>query len=135
MKKIILLILALLFPIVIIVVYYSFYNMAGDNALCSFREITGFECPGCGGQRALHLLLHGDISGAFRHNAFFIIVLPFLAYFYYMAIRVYVLKQERYLKSFAFSSAFGYSLLISVILFFVLRNIPFWPFYYLAPPQ
>ncbi|MBK5720243.1 DUF2752 domain-containing protein [Dysgonomonas sp. Marseille-P4677] len=135
MKKYLLLLLSILFPFAIVLVYYLFYNMTGDNALCSFREITGLECPGCGGQRALHLLLHGDILNAFRYNIFFLVALPFLTYFYYMAVRVYILKQEQYLTSFVFSSTFGYSLLISVILFFILRNIPLWPFYYLAPPQ
>jgi len=135
MKKYILLVLAILFPIVIFFVYYAIYDMTGDNALCSFKGVTGLECPGCGGQRSLYLLLHGDILQALRYNAFFIIALPFLAYFYIMAVRVYILKQERCLKSFVFNSWFGFSLLAFVILFFILRNIPVCPFTYLAPPQ
>lgn len=135
MKKYILLISAILFPIVIIVVYYAIYNMAGDNAPCTFKTVTGLECPGCGGQRTLHFLLHGNILEALRYNVFFVVAGPFLAYFYYMAVRVYILGQEKYLRCFVFKPWFGYTLLITVILFFILRNIPTWPFTYLAPPQ
>ena len=32
---------------------------------CVFRAATGLKCPGCGMQRALHLLLHGQVGDAF----------------------------------------------------------------------
>lgn len=135
MKKYLLLTLAIILPIAVIFVYFAIYDMAGNNALCSFKGLTGLECPGCGGQRSLHFLLHGNILMALRYNAFFVIAMPFLAYFYIMAVRVYILKQEKCLRSFVFTSWFGFGLLIIVILFFILRNIPLWPFTYLAPPQ
>ncbi len=40
---------------------------------CLFHELTGWQCPGCGSQRMLHALLHGDIAAAWHHNA-----VPFL---------------------------------------------------------
>lgn len=36
---------------------------------CAFRMMTGLDCPGCGGTRALHHLLHGRFEEAFRMNA------------------------------------------------------------------
>jgi hypothetical protein len=33
---------------------------------CVFRALTGWECPGCGGLRAVHALLHGDLATAWR---------------------------------------------------------------------
>lgn len=36
---------------------------------CVFRELSGFDCPGCGTTRALHHLLHGRFEEAFRLNA------------------------------------------------------------------
>lgn len=35
---------------------------------CWFYTLTGWQCPGCGGLRAAHLLLHGNIVEAFRQN-------------------------------------------------------------------
>jgi hypothetical protein len=35
---------------------------------CTFRQLTGFDCPGCGSTRALHALLHGRFAEAFRFN-------------------------------------------------------------------
>lgn len=42
---------------------------------CFFYGLTGYRCPGCGSQRALHSLLHGDVGTAFSYNAFLLIVL------------------------------------------------------------
>jgi hypothetical protein len=36
---------------------------------CVFYEATGHWCPGCGGLRAVHDLLHGDLAGALSMNA------------------------------------------------------------------
>ncbi|MEM6279299.1 MAG: DUF2752 domain-containing protein, partial [Verrucomicrobiota bacterium] len=46
---------------------------------CLLHESTGLHCPSCGNTRATHALLHGDLAGAFRQNAVFVIALPFLA--------------------------------------------------------
>lgn len=46
---------------------------------CPFRLLTGWTCPGCGGLRMTHDLLHGDISAAIVDNAFLLVGLPMLA--------------------------------------------------------
>jgi hypothetical protein len=43
---------------------------------CVFHQITGLDCPGCGAQRALHQLLHGNIVAAIRLNTMFVLSLP-----------------------------------------------------------
>lgn len=45
---------------------------------CLFHAVTGLQCSGCGSQRAVHALLHGDIAAAFRYNALLITSLPFI---------------------------------------------------------
>jgi Protein of unknown function (DUF2752) len=35
---------------------------------CPSRLLLGLDCPGCGGLRGTHDLLHGDIAGALDHN-------------------------------------------------------------------
>lgn len=46
---------------------------------CAFLSLTGYKCPGCGSQRAIHALLHGDVAGAFRFNALLFIAVPWIA--------------------------------------------------------
>ena len=46
---------------------------------CPLKALTGIDCPGCGGLRATHALLHGDILGAADHNLLALILLPLMA--------------------------------------------------------
>lgn len=39
---------------------------------CPVYATTGLRCPGCGAQRSVHAVLHGDISKAFSFNPLFI---------------------------------------------------------------
>ena len=38
--------------------------------------MTGYKCPGCGSQRAIHAMLHGDALGAIRYNAMLLPAIP-----------------------------------------------------------
>ena len=48
---------------------------------CLWHQLTGLLCPGCGGQRALHLLLHGNLSEAFSYNPLLVSALAALLFF------------------------------------------------------
>lgn len=43
---------------------------------CLFYQTTGLWCPGCGGLRASHQLLHGNFIAAFQLNPLAVILLP-----------------------------------------------------------
>jgi hypothetical protein len=43
---------------------------------CFFKMSTGLDCPGCGGLRATHQLLHGHLAQAFALNPLFVMALP-----------------------------------------------------------
>ena len=45
---------------------------------CPMKEVTGLDCPGCGGTRAVHALTQGDIGTALDHNVVITVVLPLL---------------------------------------------------------
>ncbi len=54
-------------------------NEPGHYPLCPTKALTGLDCPGCGGLRAVHSLATGDLLGALDHNAFVVlVVLPAL---------------------------------------------------------
>ncbi|MDT5154637.1 MAG: hypothetical protein QOI01_6370 [Mycobacterium sp.] len=46
---------------------------------CPFHLLTGWNCPGCGGLRMTHDLLHGDFGAAVVDNVFLLFGLPMLA--------------------------------------------------------
>lgn len=47
--------------------------------VCPSIRWWALACPGCGGTRALYLLLHGDVWGAFAMNPLLMAALPALA--------------------------------------------------------
>lgn len=49
-------------------------NDPGHYPLCPTKALTGLDCPGCGGLRAVHSLARLDLVGAIDHNAFVVLV-------------------------------------------------------------
>ena len=43
---------------------------------CLLFMLTGLSCPGCGGLRAIHHLLHGELVRAFQLNAMLVLAIP-----------------------------------------------------------
>jgi len=50
----------------------------GQGIPCPFHTLTGLWCPLCGSTRALHSLVHADLSAAFARNPLFVILLPLI---------------------------------------------------------
>ena len=45
---------------------------------CPIKALTGYECPGCGSQRAVHHLLNFNIISAIRENIILVLTLPYI---------------------------------------------------------
>lgn len=60
------------------VVLYLRDPAGGGYPACPFHWATGWQCPGCGSQRAMHDLLHLRVAEAFGHNALLVLSLPVL---------------------------------------------------------
>jgi hypothetical protein len=43
---------------------------------CPFHALTGWQCPGCGGTRALYHLLHFHLAEAMHYNALVTLLAP-----------------------------------------------------------
>ncbi|ABA87631.2 hypothetical protein Pcar_0371 [Syntrophotalea carbinolica DSM 2380] len=98
---------------------------------CPFRSLTGWYCPGCGSTRALHHLLHGRIGAAFGYNALMVVSVPFL-----LVRGVAGLIPGRALRGFdekALKPAAIIGICVLVVVYGVLRNLPAYPFSFLAP--
>ena len=115
-------------------IVYFFYNPSENYFFipCPFNYITGFFCPGCGSQRAIHLLLHGDVYGAFRFNPLMVLTLPILIYGVGITIANWIFG-TRYRFMLFYSKLFVFGYFGVAILYWVLRNLPIYPFHLLAP--
>ena len=55
---------------------------------CPLHSLTGLDCPTCGGLRAAHQLLHGNVRAAYVLNPFLFYALPVAALFLIRPLRV-----------------------------------------------
>ncbi len=127
--------LSVIIPLVVLYYYYAYYqaDTLTEGKQCTLLYLTGFYCPGCGGQRSLHSLLHGQIFTALHYNFLFVIGLPFLIYLYYIVVQQYIVKSEKYQTKVIISSNFAWIFLAIIVIYTILRNINCYPFIYLAP--
>jgi hypothetical protein len=96
----------------------------GFYPVCPLHQLTGLQCPGCGGLRAMHQLLHGHFAAAWRLNPL-VIVLPPAALLAGLeewarggALRSLVCRVAR--------PAYGWAAVAALVVFGVLRNLR-WP--------
>jgi hypothetical protein len=98
---------------------------------CPFNQLTGWYCPGCGSQRAIHSFLHFSFRDAIAYN-FLVFPAALLILYHYMhgwlnRIFRWNLPNVLYMKS------TPWIILAVVIGFWIIRNIPVEPFNWFAP--
>jgi hypothetical protein len=98
---------------------------------CPFLSLTGFYCPGCGTLRALHQLTLGHPVAALDLNPLMVLLLPFVAYF--LASHAMLAVTGRPLRKFFVRPALIWTLLGIILVYWLLRNLPGYPFTLLAP--
>lgn len=105
-------------------------NQPGHYPLCPLKYVTGWDCPGCGGLRATHDLLHGDVVRAADHNLMVVVMIPVVVAFLILwLVRSWTGRPEigsAFLKR--WGRPLGIAAAIAVVLFTVLRNVPGVPF-------
>ena len=97
---------------------------------CPFLAFTGLQCPGCGTLRGLHQLFNGQFLAALELNIVMVSALPFIAYSFLSMLAPDV--TGRRLPTVFVRPAWIWLLLGGIILFWVLRNVPVYPFSWLA---
>lgn len=104
---------------------YLFFDPSSYDIFpkCQFLMLTGWKCPGCGSQRAIHALLNGDVIAAIRFNAIFVLSLPIIAVYIYGEL---IKKRHENFFRIINSKTAIYSLLIMYLAWWVLRNIFNW---------
>jgi hypothetical protein len=112
-----------------LLLYFFVEPKNGNLPKCLFHELTNLYCPGCGVQRSFHALLHGHLLTAINYNLLFILFLPFIIYF----ILAFEFDKKHSRSSFIYKANFGIAVVIIFVSFWILRNLPFAPFSWLAP--
>ena len=90
---------------------------------CPVLKVTGWQCAGCGSQRALHALLHLDIASAWRFNPLLLVALPYVALGIVVE-RLAMHKEEwaRFRKT-CFGQRAAWLALVVVVVYSVARNV------------
>ncbi len=107
-------------------VTFIFYNLdPGMQPLfpkCPFLLTTGYECPGCGSQRAIHDILHLDFKSAFLHNALILFLIPYILLGIYLE---FFNGKRRFpkLEKIFFGKWAAIIVLSAIIVYWVVRNI------------
>jgi hypothetical protein len=107
---------------VLLAAYFINPSQAGFLPPCMFHHMTGLHCPGCGASRALHQLAHGNLLTALSYNPLLVLMLPALVYLLF-----------RQPPGMFRDARWAWVLGGVVILYWILRNIPVYPFTLLAP--
>jgi|ERR1041385_5159313 len=98
--------------------------------VCALHNLTGLNCPGCGASRAMHQLLHGNVIAALHLNALVVACLPIGAFHAGRAgLRLLRAKPGRFEIKPVWIWIGG----ASVLIFAILRNLPFEIFAWLRP--
>ncbi len=102
---------------------YYFFDPAssGFAPKCPVYTVSGFLCPGCGSQRMLHSLLHGDLRAAWEYNPFLLLAMPVIALYIFSAA-----TRRRFPTLYARLNSLPAIGLIcaAIVLWTILRNIP-----------
>src|SRR5664279_2915277 len=85
---------------------------------CPFKWLTGWDCPGCGGLRMTHDLLHGNLSAAVVDNLFLLLGLPMLTVWLLVRWR----RGERLMPAPAIATV-----VIAALAWTLVRNLPGFP--------
>ena len=119
----------IIFIIVAGVYLYSRYNPEEYKIFpkCPVYSITGYQCPGCGSQRAFHNLFHGDIKAAFIFNPLMMFLLPYVLSGVYLE---YIANKSNprifRLRNIFFGKWAALVLGVVILTFTILRNVFVW---------
>lgn len=100
-------------------------HTSGSWGLCPFRALTGLDCPGCGGLRAVNDLGNLDVVSAASSNLLFVLAIPLL-------VALWVAWARRAWRDGGPAGPptrhrllLGQAALVLMVVFTVARNLPF----------
>jgi hypothetical protein len=98
-------------------------STAGFYPVCTLHEMTGLQCPACGGLRAVHQLSHGHLAAAWHLNPLLVVLLPVGLWLGLREI-VWALTGRQW-PGLVLRPVYGWLLVAALVSFGILRNLPF----------
>src|SRR5262245_54390984 len=95
---------------------------------CALQQMTGLHCPGCGGTRAVHALLHLRIGEALAKNVMVVVAIPFLAFWIVRGLWRWVRGMPPVVSQTMIKPWVVWTIVLGIFAFGVLRNLPWLPF-------
>lgn len=126
MRRRVVLVVIVVFAAMILVPLYFYFDPAHAHLApkCMFHTLTGLDCPSCGGQRALHSLLNGEVWLSVRYNPFLWLCAPYILLLLYTSI--FRGERTERLYNWLTSKRVVWSFLALYIVWWVVRNLPAW---------
>ena len=106
--------------VLVCILFFNDPEAASWYPPCVFHKSTELYCFGCGNTRALYHLIHGDIPGSLRKN---LLLVPACLFLFCALVKPQWLNRPAVL----------YVAAGVIVVFTVLRNLPWEPFCLLAP--
>ncbi len=124
-----------LLALLIVAAGFAWVRHAGPEPLswyppCPLHATTGILCPGCGSARVLHDLAHGDLIAACGRNILIVAAVPFLGVWALVSLWRGLRHNLPPLQAPLGAARVA---MIVVLVFWIARNLPWWPFTLLAP--
>lgn len=113
--------------IILLATVYFIYDPSVSGIIrfpkCPFLVLTGYKCPGCGSQRAIHALLNLNFADVVKYNAMFVPAIPYL-----ILLVIGVWKRDEYPEFHNRLNSYGSCVVVFIIIigWWVLRNIFEW---------
>ena len=90
---------------------------------CPVYLLTGYQCPGCGSQRAFFHLFHGNLLTAFRYNPLILALVPYIMTGIYLEYVANIANPRiAHLRNVLFGKWAIVVLSVIIVLFTILRN-------------
>ncbi|MDO5522923.1 MAG: DUF2752 domain-containing protein [Bacteroidia bacterium] len=112
--------------LVFVAAVFMFYSFDPEKVAifpqCPFLLVTGYECPGCGSQRAIHQLLRLNFKSAFSHNTLIIFLIPYIFLGIYLE---FFNKKHRFprLEKIFFGKWAAVIVVLVIVVYWVVRNV------------
>ena len=117
--------IALILVVAGLMSFYHLFNPATSILFprCPFKTFTGYDCPGCGSQQAIHYLLNFEIIAAIKANLLLVLSIPLAVVFFVIAKIPHPSPTMVRWKNHFSQTKYLLIIVVAVMMFWIARNL------------